>query len=102
MGSFAGVQDAGWSTACCAPDMDGSAQICARYSALLWKCLPSSMVNTAAYAATNPQVQGPHSACKILPHLSMLPTCSLTPLASCMLSNPSAAAEHAPMLHCCP
>lgn len=44
-----------WSNACCSPDINGTAQICARFSALVWKCLPAHMVNTAAYQTTNPQ-----------------------------------------------
>lgn len=52
---YSGVQDAVWKSSCCAPNMKGEAFSCARNSALLWTCLPDTLVNTASFAATMPK-----------------------------------------------
>ncbi len=56
---WAAMQDAVWSSSCCAPSMKGEAFSCARNSAMLWTCLPDTLITTSSYSATVPKARIP-------------------------------------------
>ena len=53
------MQDAVWTSACCAPNNKGEAFSCVRASALKWACLPNAFVSTTSYSATVPKARLP-------------------------------------------